>query len=75
MFAEDNSAKSLLADERMTIGAICRQLAAKNYIQMGLDHCIIEHMPQLYLGKHKFILILLVNSIQANKCKFFTQFI
>ena len=51
MFAEDNSAKSLLADERMTIGAICRHLAQKNHISMETSHCIIEHMPQLYLGK------------------------
>lgn len=51
VFAQDNSAKSLLADERMNIGAICGQLAAKNHISLDTSLCIIEHMPHLYLGK------------------------
>ncbi|KAJ6224067.1 hypothetical protein RDWZM_002612 [Blomia tropicalis] len=51
VFAQDNSAKSLLADERMSIGAICGQLAHKNHISMGTNLCIIEHMPHLYLER------------------------
>ena len=54
MFAQDNSAKSLLADERMSIGSICGHLAAKNHIELDTSLCIIEHMPQLYMGKLYF---------------------
>lgn len=51
VFTEDNSAKSILADERMTISDICQHLAEKNHIAMDISQCIIEHMPQLYLGE------------------------
>ena len=50
VFAEDDSSKCLLADERMTVGRICQQMAQKNHISLGINYCIIEHMPQLYLG-------------------------
>jgi len=51
VFTADNSAKSLLADERMTVSNICRQLAEKNHIVMDPKSSIVEHIPELYLGK------------------------
>nr|XP_027194612.1 probable serine/threonine-protein kinase DDB_G0282963 isoform X2 [Dermatophagoides pteronyssinus] len=51
VFAEDDSSKCLLADERMQVGRICQQMAEKNHISIGINYCIIEHMPQLYLER------------------------
>ncbi|OTF80501.1 hypothetical protein BLA29_002128 [Euroglyphus maynei] len=58
VFAEDDSSKCLLADERMTVGKICQQMAEKNHISMGINYCIIEHMPQLYLDNKPLFSVL-----------------
>lgn len=51
VFTADNSAKSLLADEHMTVSVICRQLAEKNQIAMEPKCSIVEHLPDLYLER------------------------
>ncbi|XP_054163325.1 uncharacterized protein LOC128961142 [Oppia nitens] len=52
VFTADNSAKSLLADERMSVSLICRQLAEKNQIPMDPKCSIVEHIPDLYLERY-----------------------
>jgi hypothetical protein len=72
VFTADNSAKSLLADERMTVSTICRQLAEKNHIIMDPKCSIVEHIPELYLGMN-FILITIgfISFFLINGCDFF----
>ncbi|KAG8188628.1 hypothetical protein JTE90_005981 [Oedothorax gibbosus] len=48
-FSVDNSAKSLLIDERMTVGHICKLLAEKNHVSMDPKWALVEHIPELYI--------------------------
>ena len=50
-FSADNSAKSLLVDERMTVGQVCRLLADKNHVPMDPRWTLVEHIPELFMGE------------------------
>ncbi|XP_067137518.1 abnormal cell migration protein 10 isoform X3 [Centruroides vittatus] len=50
-FTADNSAKSLLIDERMTVGHVCHLLAEKNHVVMDTKWAIVEHIPELYMER------------------------
>ncbi|XP_035231428.1 ras-associated and pleckstrin homology domains-containing protein 1-like isoform X2 [Stegodyphus dumicola] len=50
-FSADNSAKSLLIDERMTVGHVCKLLAEKNHVAMDPKWALVEHIPELYLQR------------------------
>ncbi|XP_054724095.1 ras-associated and pleckstrin homology domains-containing protein 1-like [Uloborus diversus] len=50
-FSADNSAKSLLIDERMTVGHICKLLAEKNHVPMDPKWALVEHISELYLER------------------------
>lgn len=51
-FSADNSAKSLLVDERMTVGQVCRLLADKNHVPMDPRWTLVEHIPELFMGRN-----------------------
>ena len=50
-FAADGSSKSIMVDEKMTIGLVISILADKNHVRLNPDLAVIEHMPELYMGK------------------------
>ncbi|XP_075747832.1 ras-associated and pleckstrin homology domains-containing protein 1-like isoform X2 [Rhipicephalus microplus] len=50
-FSADNSAKSLLVDERMSIVHVTRLLADKNHVPMDPKWAILESIPQLYMER------------------------
>ncbi|XP_055933007.1 abnormal cell migration protein 10-like isoform X2 [Argiope bruennichi] len=50
-FSADNSAKSLLIDERMTVGHVCKLLAEKNHVTMDPKWALVEHIPELYIER------------------------
>ena len=50
-FAADGSSKSIMVDEKMTIGLVISILADKNHVRLNSDLAVIEHMPELYMGK------------------------
>ncbi|CAN8020732.1 unnamed protein product, partial [Ixodes persulcatus] len=50
-FSADNSAKSLLVDERMSIVYVMRLLADKNHVSMDPKWAILESIPQLYMER------------------------
>ncbi|GIY30854.1 ras-associated and pleckstrin homology domains-containing protein 1 [Caerostris extrusa] len=50
-FSADNSAKSLLIDERMTVGHVCKLLAEKNHVAMDPKWALVEHIPELYIER------------------------
>lgn len=58
VFTTDGSAKSLLVDEKMFCCFVTRLLADKNHVQMDPKWAIVEHLPDLYMGK-RFLLIFL----------------
>lgn len=51
-FAKDGSSKSILVDEKMSIGQVCSILADKNHVRLNAKLAVIEHMPDLYMGKN-----------------------
>lgn len=51
VFTADESAKSLLVDEKMACSYVTRMLADKNHVQMDPKWAIVEHLPELYMGK------------------------
>lgn len=51
VFTMDGSAKSLLVDEKMLCSYVTRLLADKNHVQMDPKWAIVEHLPDLYMGK------------------------
>lgn len=53
VFTADESAKSLLVDEKMACSYVTRMLADKNHVQMDPKWAIVEHLPELYMGKYK----------------------
>jgi amyloid beta A4 precursor protein-binding family B protein 1-interacting protein len=50
-FSADGSTKSLLVDEKMTCAYVTRLLADKNHVHMDPKWGIVEHLPDLYMGK------------------------
>ena len=50
-FTVDDSSKSLLVDEKMTVAHVTRLLADKNHVEMDPKWAIVEHIPDLYMGK------------------------
>lgn len=50
-FSMDGSSKSLLVDEKMTCGYVTRLLADKNHVTMEPKWAVIEHLPDLHMGK------------------------
>lgn len=53
-FAIDGSSKSIMVDEKMSILEVIAVLADKNHVKLHPDLAVIEHMPELYMGKIMF---------------------
>ncbi|XP_050418262.1 ras-associated and pleckstrin homology domains-containing protein 1 isoform X3 [Patella vulgata] len=51
VFAEDGSSKSILVDEKMTVGQVTGVLADKNHICLNSNLAVIEHMPDLFMER------------------------
>ena len=51
MFSSDGSAKSLLVDEKMTVGHVTRILAEKNHVQLDPKWALVELVPELYMER------------------------
>ena len=47
----DMCSKSIMVDERMTAAQVVAMLVAKNHCKPNLDWAVVEHMPELYMGK------------------------
>ena len=45
MFTSDGSAKSLLVDEKMTVGYVTRVLAEKNHVKLDPKWALVELVP------------------------------
>lgn len=54
-FTLDGSGKSLLVDEGMSVAHVSRLLADKNHVPMDPKWAVVEHLPDLFMGK-RFIL-------------------
>lgn len=50
-FTLDGSGKSLLVDEGMSVAHVCRLLADKNHVAMDPKWAVVEHLPELFMGK------------------------
>ncbi|XP_076067136.1 ras-associated and pleckstrin homology domains-containing protein pico isoform X2 [Oratosquilla oratoria] len=50
-FTVDDSTKSLLVDEKMTVGHVSRLLADKNHVRMDPKWAVVEHIPDLYMER------------------------
>jgi hypothetical protein len=55
-FSADGSTKSLLVDEKMTCAYVTRLLADKNHVHMDPKWGIVEHLPDLYMGKSRMLM-------------------
>lgn len=53
-FTLDGSGKSLLVDEGMSVAHVCRLLADKNHVPMDPKWTVVEHLPDLFMGKYLF---------------------
>lgn len=51
-FTLDGSGKSLLVDEGMSVAHVCRLLADKNHVAMDPKWAVVEHLPDLFMGKY-----------------------
>ena len=51
VFTSDGSAKSLLVDEKMTVGAVTRILAEKNHVSLDPKWALVELVPDLYMER------------------------
>ena len=51
MFTSDGSAKSLLVDEKMSVGQVTRLLAEKNHVQLDPKWALVELVPDLYMER------------------------
>merc|ERR1719445_385035 len=51
VFTCDGSAKSLLVDEKMTVGAVTRILAEKNHVSLDPKWALVELVPDLYMER------------------------
>lgn len=50
-FTMDGSTKSLLVDEKMTVGHVTRLLSEKNHVRMEPKWVLVEHLPELYMER------------------------
>lgn len=53
VFNDDGGAKSLLVDEGMRCSYVMRLLADKHHINLGPRWGLVEHLPDLHMGKQK----------------------
>ena len=51
LFIVDGSAKSLLVDEKMSVGHVTRILAEKNHVKLDPKWAIVELIPELYMER------------------------
>ena len=51
VFTADGSAKSLLVDEKMSVGHVTRILAEKNHVRLDPKWALVEHIPDLYMER------------------------
>lgn len=51
VFTSDGSAKSLLVDEKMTVGHVTRLLADKNHVTLEPKWAVLEHLPDLHMER------------------------
>ena len=51
VFTSDGSAKSLLVDEKMTVGQVTRILAEKNHVTLDPKWALVELVPDLYMER------------------------
>ena len=51
VFTSDGSAKSLLVDEKMTVGQVSRILAEKNHVSLDPKWALVELVPDLYMER------------------------
>ncbi len=51
VFTADGSAKSLLVDEKMTVGHVTRILAEKNHVRLDPKWALVELIPDLYMER------------------------
>ena len=50
-FTTDGSTKSLLVDEKMTVGHVTRLLSDKNHVRMEPKWVLVEHLTDLYMER------------------------
>ncbi|KAI9552132.1 Ras-associated and pleckstrin-like proteiny domains-containing protein 1 [Daphnia sinensis] len=50
-FTSDGSTKSLLVDEKMTVGNVTRMLSDKNHVRMEPKWVLVEHLPDMYMER------------------------
>ena len=50
-YTADGSSKSILVDESMTVAEVSDILVAKNHAHPSVHWSVIEHMPDLHMGK------------------------
>ncbi|XP_041366457.1 ras-associated and pleckstrin homology domains-containing protein 1-like isoform X2 [Gigantopelta aegis] len=50
-FAKDGSSKSILVDEKMTVGHVTSLLTDKNHMRLNTKLTVIEHMPDLFMER------------------------
>ena len=50
-FAKDGSSKSILVDEKMTVGQVCSLLADKHHGKLTHAMAVVEQMPDLFMGE------------------------
>ncbi|KAK7110118.1 hypothetical protein V1264_014045 [Littorina saxatilis] len=50
-FAKDGSSKSILVDEKMTVGQVCSMLADKHHGRLTHSMAVVEHMPELFMER------------------------
>lgn len=62
-FTLDGSGKSLLVDEGMSVAHVCRLLADKNHVAMDPKWAVVEHLPELFMGKFIFYSSLYCHSL------------
>jgi amyloid beta A4 precursor protein-binding family B protein 1-interacting protein len=51
VFTSDGSAKSLLVDEKMSVGQVTRILAEKNHVALDPKWALVELVPDLYMER------------------------
>jgi len=51
VFNKDDSAKTMMIDERMTVRTVMKQLVEKNHFDSSANWALIEELPSLYMGE------------------------
>ncbi|KAL8578540.1 hypothetical protein ACOMHN_028812 [Nucella lapillus] len=50
-WASDGSSKSILVDEKMTVGQVCAMLADKHHGRLNHAMAVVEQMPELFMER------------------------